>query len=210
MDERKQENNAIQYEGENLMVLGKCSQCMRHGLLNEECKLCKFHDHPCRFAKMMPITEFKHQEMGTFDEMIMVICRQCGQKNAMEFINDQPCWDCESPPDYEKYQMDQNDIDSIAEKCLPLCALPKHHKKCHQCYDASQVLHKKFSREVNEATTVSGVVRGYDTMIHNGWIVKLDDGPFSKSKLDYERMIQHHNKDCLCSLCKLCILLETI
>ena len=109
----------------------------------------------------------------------------------------------------------------IEDMTLPPCALVNWNR-CEKCYHTAHYLRSQLATDINMAIDSMSVVRAYEVTVEQGYAVNLKKKSNKRPKFTYDYsfvdispntlkgLIEHHDKFCLCSICKWCIIIGVI
>ena len=193
--------------------LGQCDKCGHMGLENYDCKQCG--------GNMSEIDDYNDIEIdilgvGAEDYLL---CMRCNNVKVTDGTEDTNCSKCiEFGLNKKMVAPDRQNIQKLKnQKYLPHCAqVPFNY--CIECYEFANYFERQLPRKFLMASAILQVTREYAKLVELGYKVYLDENQKFKSKLLFERtsldisplklrnLIQHHDKFCLCSICKFWII----
>ena len=192
--------------------LGQCADCGHLGLTNVACKFCG--------EKMFILEDYS--ETNPIERGVWFLGKQlCVECNyVVEYRGeDLDCIKCmHSGIKSTMVEIEEPELQQLKnQKYLPQCAQP-HFNKCKECFDFATYFERQFPCKFLMASEILQVTRQYEKLVDLGFKVYLDENQKFQSKLFFEptslditpiklrNLIQHHDKFCLCSICKFWII----
>ena len=203
------------YDNIDHSYVGYCQDCRRMGDLTRTCLDCD--------GKMEMVDDYDSELKGGVD-LDFSEYRKCPKcKSTFKALHDDNCKICNAEG-YQVLLIDIADEDKkkvIDQMTLPTCALVKFNR-CEKCFHTAHYLRRQLRARINNATDIKSVVRAYEVTVEQGYAVNLKKKSNKRPKFTYDYsfvdispntlkgLIEHHDKFCLCSICKWCIIIGVI
>jgi len=174
----------------------RCYTCRRLAFAGADADTCKDCGSELQETKILSA-----KDLGRINDDGIGRCHQCHAFGTLMTC----CTSCEDQECYFEPLDAEDKLEAVRMIQQPKCIHYNTNTKCN-CADLCPEVSNRFSKEMNQASTILDTIRAYEVMVENGLPIRFSRSEqWQKKHYTYIRAAGAHAKYCLCPLCKLCI-----